>query len=211
MRYIGGENKYGNIRMTDTIDYYFAIQSPYAYLGSRAFETIVSKSGTHVNVYPIDLFYIFPKTGGVPVAKRAPVRQAYRLTELRRWSAYRDMKLVVKPTHFPVDGALASRMIIAAERVGSDPFALAHAFLAVTWAEDGDVSDADTLARTTNRLDMDGSALRATAESDVVGQIYETYTNEALERGVFGSPTYFVGDQMFWGQDRLDFVERALA
>jgi 2-hydroxychromene-2-carboxylate isomerase len=197
--------------MTATIDYYFAIQSPFAYLGSRAFDAIVEKSDAQVNTYPIDLFYIFPKTGGVPVAKRAPVRQAYRLTELKRWSEHRGMKLVLKPTHFPVDVSLASRMVIAADRAGADARALAHAFLAVTWAEDGDVSDADTLARTANALDMDGPALRAAAEADVVGETYEATTLEALERGVFGSPTYIVGDEMFWGQDRLDFVERALA
>jgi len=196
--------------MTVPIDYYIAIQSPYAYLGSRAFDAIVEQTGAQVNVFPIDLFYIFPKTGGVPVPKRAPVRQAYRLTELRRWSKFRAMELVLKPAHFPVDGSLASRMIIAADRAGADPKALAHAFLAVTWADDGDVSNADTLVGKANALGMDGPALCAAAEAEVVGEIYETYTNEALQRGVFGSPTFFVGDEMFWGQDRLDFVERAL-
>ena len=197
--------------MTKTVDYYFAIQSPYAYLGSRAFEEIAERRGARVNTRPIDLLSIFPETGGLPLPKRAPARQAYRLVELARWSAHRDLPLIPHPKFFPADPTLASRMVIAADAAGADGYRLAHVFFALTWADDEDIADPATLTRSADILGMDGAAIRQAAEADAAKEAYDAYTSEALARGVFGAPTFIVDDEMFWGQDRLDFVDRALA
>lgn len=196
--------------MSKSVDYYFVNTSPYCYLGSRTFDTLVAKHGLTVNIKPFNLIAIFPKTGGVPLAKRAPERQAYRLVELERWSKFRGMKLNLKPAHFPVNPGLADRMVIAADLAGADAKALAHAEFAATWAEERDISDEATLIEIANALGMDGAALLEAAKSPDVEARYEANTNEALERGVFGAPTFFHEDEMFWGQDRLDFLERAI-
>ncbi|MHA1538088.1 MAG: 2-hydroxychromene-2-carboxylate isomerase [Alphaproteobacteria bacterium] len=201
--------------MPKTVDYYFVNTSPYCYLGAAAFEALVRKHGLSVNIKPFNLISIFPKTGGVPLAKRAPARQAYRLAELARWSKYRGLKMNFQPAHFPVDPGLADRMVIAADLAGAgagaDAMALAHAGFAATWAEERDISDEATLIGIADRLGMDGTALLEVAKSPAAEARYEANTGEALERGIFGAPTYFFGEEMFWGQDRLDFLERAVA
>ena len=196
--------------MPKTVDYFFVNTSPFCYLGSRAFDALVEKHGLSVNIRPFNLIAIFPKTGGVPLAKRAPERQAYRLVELARWSKFRGLKMNLKPAHFPVKSGLADRMVIACDLTGADALALAHAQFAATWAEKRDISDEATLVEIANGLGMDGGALLDAAKSPDIEAHYEANTQEALERGVFGAPSFFHEGEMFWGQDRLDFLERAL-
>ncbi len=196
--------------MAKTIDYFFVNTSPFCYLGSRAFDELVLKHGLSVNIKPFNLIAIFPKTGGVPLAKRAPERRAYRLVELARWSSFRGLKINLKPAHFPVDPGLADRMVIAADLAGEDARALAHAEFAATWTKERDISNEATLMEIANGLGMDGGALLDTAKSPDVEARYEANTAEALDRGVFGAPTFFHEGEMFWGQDRLDFLERAI-
>jgi len=196
--------------MPKTVDYFFVNTSPYCYLGSRTFDALVDKHGLSVNIRPFNLIAVFPKTGGVPLAKRAPERRSYRLVELERWSKFRGLKVNLQPAHFPVMPGLADRMTIAADLAGADARALAHATFAATWAEEKDVSDEATLLDIASGLGLDAAALLEAAKSPEVETRYETYTEEALSRGVFGAPTFFYEGEMFWGQDRLDFLERAL-
>ena len=196
--------------MPKTVDYFFVNTSPYCYLGSRTFDALVDKHGLSVNMRPFNLMAVFPKTGGVPLAKRAPERRSYRLVELERWSKFRGLKMNLQPAHFPVMPGMADRMAIAADLAGADARALAHATFAATWAEEKDISDEATLLDIASGLGMDAGALLEAAKSPEVETRYETYTEEALSRGVFGAPTFFYEGEMFWGQDRLDFLERAL-
>lgn len=196
--------------MAKTVDYFFVNTSPYCYLGSRVFDELVLKHKLSVTIKPFNLISVFPKTGGLPLAKRAPERQAYRLVELARWSKFRGLKLNLEPAHFPVDPGLADRMVIAADLAGADAKALAHAEFAATWAEERDISDEATLIEIANGLGMDGGALLDAAKSPDIQAHYEANTAEALERGIFGAPTFFYEGEMFWGQDRLDFLERAI-
>ncbi len=196
--------------MPKTVDYYFVNTSPFCYLGARAFDELALKHGLSVNVRPFNLISIFPKTGGVPLAKRAPERRAYRLVELARWSKFRGLKMNLQPAHFPVNPGLADRMVIAADLAGADAKALAHAEFTATWAEERDISDEATLIGIADGLGMDGGALLKAAKSPDVEARYEANTADALERGVFGAPTFFYEGEMFWGQDRLEFLERAI-
>ena len=197
--------------MAKTIDYYLTLISPWTYLGSARFEEMARRHGAEIRVKPVNYGVIFPRTGGLPLPKRAPERQAYRLMELKRWPAYLDIPLNTHPKHFPVPDGDAACMVIAAENSGGDPLRLAHAFLRAVWVEDKDITDMATLAEIAQANGHDGERLTAAAQEPETRAAYEAQTEAAIARGVFGAPTYIYQDELFWGQDRLDFLDRALA
>lgn len=193
--------------MAKAVDYYLFMISPWAYLGGPRLAEIARRHGATINVKPIDAAVVFPETGGLPLAKRAPARQEYRLVELRRWRDHLGLPLTIRPAHFPVAHETAARLVIAA----GDPFALAQAVLAAVWAEERDIADVATLKDIAAATGHDAKALLAAAESEATGKAYAALSKEAIRRGVFGSPSYVYRDEVFWGQDRLDFLDRALA
>jgi 2-hydroxychromene-2-carboxylate isomerase len=198
--------------MDKTIDYYFTPVSPFTYLGHGRFVAMAAKYGASVAVKPVDYGRIFPASGGLPLKQRAPQRQAYRLVELRRWSSRLGMPLNLQPKFFPVSGELASKWILAAEERGTDEaLKLAGACLHAVWAEERNVADAETLGAIAREQGLDASALAARAASADIAERYDALTQEAIERQVFGAPTFIYRDEPFWGQDRLDFLDRALA
>ncbi len=198
--------------MAKVIDYYYVLISPWTYLGGPRFTDIAERHGATVNCKPVDLGRIFPVSGGLPLPKRAPQRQAYRLVELERWRDHLGMEINLKPKFFPTSYELAARMVVGAVNAGQgDPMGLSHAILRAIWAEERDIADAATLAKIADDNGMDGTALLAAAEAPDVLAAYEANTDEAIERGVFGAPAYIFNNEMFWGQDRLDFLDRALA
>lgn len=197
--------------MPKSIDYYLSLRSPWAYLGSTRLEEIAARHGAEVAVKPVDFGTIFPQTGGLPLPKRAPARQAYRLVELRRWRARLDLPLNLEPIGFAVDEGPAARLVLAARDSGGDPLRLAHAVLRAVWVEERRIDEPETLKAIAEETGHDGAALLARAERPETAAAYEALTREALSRGVFGAPTYVYRDEPFWGQDRLDFLDRALA
>ena len=198
--------------MAKVIDYYLFMISPWAYLGGPRLKEIAARHGAEIRVKPIDIAAVFPETGGVPLAKRAPARLDYRLAELRRWRDYLGLPLTIKPAHFPVPHEAAARMVIAAGKTaGGDPFALAQALLTAVWAEERDISDATTLRQAAEATGHDAGALLAAAEQAETAEAYAALSREAVGRGVFGAPSYVYRDEVYWGQDRLDFLDRALA
>ncbi|HEX4926982.1 MAG TPA: 2-hydroxychromene-2-carboxylate isomerase [Burkholderiales bacterium] len=182
-----------------TIDYYLHPASPWTYLGHERFAAIAKRHGAAIQVKPVDFGVIFPQSGGLPLPKRAPQRQAYRLVELRRWKEYLGIPLVIQPKHFPVNGNPAAALICAAPE--EKRMALAGELLAALWRDDRNLADPALLAEIGARYGVN--------EGDVGA--FERYTQEALERGVFGAPSYVYRDEILWGQDRLEFLDRALA
>ncbi len=199
--------------MGKTVDYYFSPISPWTYLGHARFAEMAKRHGALVNVKPTDLSKVFPVSGGLPLPKRAPQRQAYRLVELKRFSDYLKVPLNLQPKYFPAPGDLAAQCIIAAGRAGGSEAAmrLAGAVQRACWAEERNIADADTLAALCKEQGMDAVALAAAAQTGAVKAEYEANTQEAIARNVFGAPSYVINGEIFWGQDRLEFVERALA
>lgn len=194
-----------------TVSYYFTPASPWTYLGHARFVDMAKRHGAAVRLRPIDLGKVLPASGGLPLAKRAPQRQAYRLHELARWRDALGVPLTLHPKHFPVPADLAARTIIAADlAAGTDAaLGLAGALMRACWAEDRDIADATTVAAIVAAQGLDAAALGARAEAAAAA--YEAYTAEAVEAEVFGAPWYQISDTPFWGQDRLEFVDRALA
>jgi 2-hydroxychromene-2-carboxylate isomerase len=197
--------------MPKTIDYYFSPMSPWTYLGHARFTQILARSGALVTVKPVDYGRIFPVSGGLPVKQRAPQRQAYRLMELRRWREHLGVPLNLEPKYFPYATDGASFMIIAADRQHGAQAAmrLAYDIMQACWVHERNCADVETLDRIAAGAGVDGAALRA-AESEAKAA-FAAYTQEAIDRQVFGAPSYVLDGEIFWGQDRLEFVERALA
>ena len=199
--------------MGHTVDYYFAPQSPWAYLGHQRLAEIAARAGAAVRVMPIDLGgKVFPISGGLPLGQRAPQRQAYRLLELQRFSEHLKAPLNLKPQYFPVGGDDAARLIIAADLAQGSAAAMrvAGAVLAACWAQERNIADDKVLAELLAEQGLP-AALLEQSHSQAVQERYEAYTQAAIDAGVFGAPSYVVGGEIFWGQDRLDFVERALS
>ncbi len=199
--------------MSKTVEYFLAPQSPWAYMGHPHFMEIVKKTGATVLLKPADVNKIFAVTGGVPVGQRPPQRQAYRLDELRRWSAHLQRPLNLHPKFFPVPGDTAAKLMIAALHAGGTEkaLALAGALGSAVWAEEKNIADGDTMVAIANSVGLDGAAVLAMTDSDAVNADYARNTEEAIEAKVFGVPWYRVDGEGFWGQDRLDFVERLLS
>ena len=198
--------------MASPVDYYFAPQSPWAYLGHQRFWDLARQAGAAVQVLPVDLGKIFPRSGGLPLGQRAPQRQAYRLVELKRFADWLDLPLNLHPSYFPVPGDQAARLILAvAGSQGSDAaMRLSSAVLKAVWAEQRNIDDAGTLAQLLAECSLPAGALEE-SRSPAVQQRYESATQQAFDAGVFGAPSYVIDGELFWGQDRLDFVQRRLA
>jgi 2-hydroxychromene-2-carboxylate isomerase len=198
--------------MTRTVEYFLAPQSPYAYLGHDRFVNIIKKTQATVLIKPFDVAKIFSLSGGVPVAQRPLQRQAYRLVELQRWSGYLKKPFVLHPAFFPVSGDPGSKLIIAAQQVYGTEQALnlAGALGSAVWAEEKNITDTQTLESIANALQLDGTKLVAAIASEAVLAAFNENTEAAIAAQVFGVPWYRIDGENFWGQDRLDFVERAL-
>ncbi len=187
------------------VDYYFTPTSPWTYLGHERFTQIVKRHGAAVGVKPVDYGVIFPQSGGLPVGKRAPQRQAYRLCELARWRDFLGVPLNLQPRFFPADPISAACVISAAPPAAQ--LAITGDFLRAVWVEERNIADIGVLADIAARhgiADAPAAIMQGKA-------IFERNTQEAVTRQVFGAPSFVLRDELFWGQDRLDFLERALA
>lgn len=194
------------------IDYYFSPQSPWSYLGHERFTDLAARSGATVRVLPTDLSKVFPVSGGLPLGQRAPQRQAYRLVELKRFAEHLKLPMHTKPQFFPVAGDDASRLILAVEQADgvAAAMALTGAVMRAVWAQERNIADAAELAALLVEHNLDAARL-AESKSAAVQQRYEAIAAQAIEAAVFGAPSYVIDGEIFWGQDRLDFVEAKLA
>jgi len=193
-----------------TIDYFMSPSSPWTYLGSKLFTNLAGENKRLVNVYPVNFGKIFPISGGLPLPKRAPQRQAYRLLELHRWKSRRKSAMKVEPTNFPSTAAIPSLAIIAARELGHDALKFSNLILAALWEEDLNIDDPRVIGLLCERSNLNQQAILDYAYSNAAEEKYEQFTNFAIEKSVFGAPSYIVDGELFWGQDRLDFVSEKL-
>ena len=193
------------------IEYYYGIPSPFSYLGSLRLQTIAKKYNAEIVEKPCDLVGgIFNKTGGVPVPQRSLQRQKYRLDEIKRWSEFLNIKTNIKPKFFPPkDPHLPAKFTIAANLLGTK-VVFGHELLKQLWSEEKDISDEKNIETVSNNFKINFKELSNLAKSEKVYKIYTDNTEDAIEKNVFGVPTYIFNDELFWGQDRLEFLERAL-
>jgi 2-hydroxychromene-2-carboxylate isomerase len=195
-----------------TVDYYFTPVSPWTHFGHARLNEIARRHGATIAVKPVDFGRIFPVSGGLPLKQRAAQRQAYRMFELARWRDFLDIPIHLEPRFFPAPADPASLLILAAAPEGwQRQMDLAGALLRACWQEERNVADPATLQAVADGVGLPGETLLARAESVEIRTAYDALTDEAIARQVFGAPTYIIDDEPFWGQDRLDFVDRKLA
>jgi 2-hydroxychromene-2-carboxylate isomerase len=194
-----------------SIKYYFWIVSDWAYLGGWRLHEIAERYGVGVDYRPVKLPIVYDRTGGVALRLRSRQRQDYRVAELKRWRTRLGMPLNLEPRYLPTDDEPGSRVVIAAKRLGLPPAALTNAIMKAMWVEDRNIAEPAVLRAIGVSVGLDMDAVIAEAETAAVLEQYLAYTDEAPRDGVFGSPFYIFQGEPYWGQDRLDFLEEAVA
>lgn len=192
------------------IDYFLTPMSPYVYLAGDRLERLAARQGATIRYVPLDGPALFPRTGGQVLAERHESRKAYRLQELARWSKKLGMKLDVQPAFFPVNPAPACYAIIAAQAAGGgDLGGLVQAFPRAVWAEGRNIAEDEVVKAILAENGFDPAV--ADRGMFTAADTYVRNLDEAVARGVFGLPFYIVGEERFWGQDRLEMLEEHLA
>jgi 2-hydroxychromene-2-carboxylate isomerase len=197
-------------RMARQIDYYFSIPSPWAYIGHKLFREVATAHDLKVNHKPVVLVDLFSETGGLPLLKRHPVRQRYRMVELQRWRDKRGLEFHLQPANWPFNARLADGVVIAAVEAGYDPDAFLRRAYAAVWEDQLNLADPATLAKIADDTGLPGKQLVERSGSDEIGAAYEQNRQDALAADVFGSPAYVLDGEVFWGQDRIELLADAL-
>lgn len=196
--------------MPHTIECFYVLSSPWMYLGGPKLQDIVRRNNARLVLRPYEWLVVTAATGGISLRTRPQPRQDYHALELDRWRRHLGMKLNLKPKFYPTDNRAAARMVIAAQARGLDAMMLSHAILRALWAEDQDIREPAVREAVAGASGFDGAALRAAEDAPGTIEAFNRNSADAIARGVFGSPTYVFRGEMFWGQDRLDFLDRAL-
>ncbi|MEI7872864.1 MAG: 2-hydroxychromene-2-carboxylate isomerase [Alphaproteobacteria bacterium] len=199
--------------MPKHVDYYVSLNSPWTYLGAARFDAMAKKYGASVTIWPVDFGSVFAVSGGLPLPKRSPQRQAYRMMELKRWRAQTGVKLTLEPKFFPTNELPTAKCVIALREQGrmAEAIKFAHAVLAALWAEEKNPSDPATLKQILADCGLDADAVIKASEAPEMADKREAYTKHAIAQNVFGAPSFVIDGEIFWGQDRLDFVDRKLS
>jgi len=197
--------------MPRTVDYYFSLLSPWAYIGHASFIDIVRRHGVTVNYKPVALAQVFADTGGLPLPKRHPARQRYRMFELQRWREKRGLAFHLHPKFWPFDGNLADRLVIATVAKGQEPDGFLRAAFAAIWEREQNLGEESTLLDIARGAGLAAAELLAAAKADAAQRRYEANVRDAIAGDAFGSPCYVLDGEVFWGQDRLELLDDALA
>ena len=191
--------------------HYFSPMSGFAYLGFAELCAMAKRHGAELDHRPVDIARVFAAVDTIAPARQAPARLAWRRTDMMRWAQRRALPLNVIPKHWPVDATLASCAMIAAQSLCADAAPLIKEILSAVWARDEDIANTETIAVLAQACGLDAAKVLDNARSDAVRAAYDANTQDAIAHGVIGSPTMRIGEENFFGQDRLDFVEAELA
>ena len=197
--------------MTRGIDYFFTIASPWAYLGHGVLMDIVARHNVSLHWRPMPIAQVFAEMGSLPLAKRPPARQRYRFVEMQRWRDKRNLPLVLQPLRVPFIVDHVNRCIIALVAMKQDPDAFVRLAFAGVWAQEADLGDIAIIARLLKTAGHDAAAVLAMAQSPEIEAIYAANGAAAVKADVFGAPGYVLDGEVFWGQDRLELLNDALA
>jgi 2-hydroxychromene-2-carboxylate isomerase len=196
--------------MPRQVDYYFSLHSPWAYIGHQLFRDVASTYGLKINHKPVVLVDLFSETGGLPLLKRHPVRQRYRMVELQRWRDKRGLKFHLQPANWPFNARLADGVVIAAIEAGHDPEPFLRRGFAAVWEDQFNLADAATVAKLADESGLPGQQLVERSQTEEISAAYEKNRQDALAADVFGSPVYVLDGEVFWGQDRIELLADAL-
>lgn len=197
--------------MKRRIDYYFSVASPWTYLGHERFWQLAEQHDLDVSFRPVDFKRMLDASGGVLYQQRSTQRRQYRQIELDRWRRHLQIPLTLEPAYYPVAREPASLVMLACRHLPQrTQFQLLQAILASIWRDDLDIANWQVLAHLLTSLGEDADALLADAQQAASATLLTQHTDDAIQAGVFGVPAYVLDAEIFWGQDRLDFLARAL-
>ena len=196
--------------MARQIDYYFSLLSPWAYIGHKLFREVAGAHDLKINYKPVMLGDLFSETGGLPLSRRHPVRQRYRMLELQRWRGKRGLNFHLQPANWPFNGRLADGLVIAAIEAGHDPDPFLRRGFAAIWEDQRNLAEPATLIELADGSGLPGKQLLDRSASDEISKVYEQNRQDALAADVFGSPAYVLDGEVFWGQDRIELLADAL-
>ena len=193
------------------VDYYFSIASPFSYLGVKRFSSLIKKYKIKVVEKPFDLVgTVFANTGGLPVPKRHPSRQKYRLIEIDRIAKKFNVPINNQPKFFPPsDPHLPAKFVLAACKKG-DELNFSNICLEYLWSLEKDISDFKVLQEICEKLNFKFEDIKNLALSDEIDTKYKENSKDAIDQNVFGAPSYVFKNEIFWGQDRLEYLEDAI-
>lgn len=197
--------------MQRRIDYYFSIISPWSFLGHAPFMAVAARHGAEVAYRPVSLGPVFAETGGLPLAQRAPQRQRYRILELQRWRVKRGIDFHIRPAFWPFDPTLADQTVIAALQAGHGVEGLLPGLYSAVWQQQLNLADPAVVAAVADAAGLPGAALTAAATGAAAAAAYLDHRVQALAADVFGAPAYVLDGEVFWGQDRIELLDDALA
>ena len=196
--------------MHKTVEYYFSPISGYAYLGHKAFLDIAQESKAEVHFLPIDIGKVFAASGTTPPANQSKTRKRYRQEDMARYANHHNLPLNITPKFWPTQSILACKAIIAAKKLGLNQGHVSGAILEGVWVHDEDIADPHTLTKLFNQASLPGQDILQECSDPALSQQLDDITDAAIENGVFGSPSYVVDKQLFWGQDRLAMLRQRL-
>ncbi|MFG1461651.1 2-hydroxychromene-2-carboxylate isomerase [Xanthobacter sp. DSM 24535] len=185
--------------------------SPWTFLGHARFMAVAARRGAKVRFIPVELGPVFAETGGLPLSKRSPQRQNYRLIELQRWRVKLGVDFHIHPAHWPFNGALADKVLIAALIRGYNIEPLLPLIFSGVWQEQKDLADPQVIAALCDSVGLPGADLLAVAETGEIDAAYLANRDLARASDVFGAPAYVLDGEVFWGQDRIELLDDALA
>ncbi len=198
--------------MSNPIKYYFACVSPWSYMGLDALVELADKHGREIALKPTDVGRTWSETGsGRPLGERPDVMKSYRLLELPRWAAWREIPVNSEPKHFPAPFHLSSHVIIAAGQAGLDTIGVTRALMRGCWVDERNIGDRDDVARILDGLGLDGAALVAASDSAAVAAELSANTDEALVDKAWSVPSFVVDGELFFGQDRIEMIDWRLS
>ena len=193
------------------VDYYFSVASPFTYLAAKRFLSLTQKYNIQVDEKPFDLVgTVFPNTGGLPVPKRHPSRQNYRLLEIDRIGKKFNVSINKQPKFFPpTDPHLPAKFVLASCKMGEN-LKFSNTCLEYLWSLDKDISDYKVLEEICRKLNLKFEDIKNLALSEEIETKYKKNSQDAIDQNVFGAPSYVFKGEIFWGQDRLEYLEDAI-
>lgn len=195
--------------MTRPLEFFLALTSPWTYLATPRVRALAVEQSLDLRLRPFDIFAVFQRNGTKAVGDRPVPVQKNRLNELRRWKSYLGMDLTIKPKHFPVDPIQSAKMLIAALDGPGDPAEFAWCVMRACWAEERDISDEETLKDIAAACGFDGDDLASAVGAGDADGAFAKNTEDAIANNVFGAPTFLFEGELYWGQDRVEFLRRA--
>jgi 2-hydroxychromene-2-carboxylate isomerase len=197
--------------VSDAIDYYFSCASPFVYLGHRALLELADKHGKKVNFKPFNIADVWAESGSVPIPQRSAVRQRYRLIELQRIAHIRGLGINIHPAHFPTDPTRADLCCTALVLAGQSPASFLQAVGQALWENEQQIADDAVLRQLLSDCGHDADAVMQAADGPEAAARRTANSQDAVAADAIGAPTYVYAGEVFWGQDRLDYLDAMLS